>query len=359
MRIDWETAEALVYGGAILGGGGGGSMPSGLEAAHLALSLDSPEIISLSDLSPDSLVLTVSAVGAPAAKEKFVKPMDFVHAVQMIMNELDRPLAGLIQNEMGGFASANGLIQAAVLGLPLIDAPCNGRAHPFALMGSLGLHKKEGYYSIQAACGGNPYTGRKLKVLTQGPIESCSALIREASIRAGGLVAVARNPVPASWLTETASVGALKHAIELGRANLEARKSEAPPWEAVKKRLSGDVFAQGAVTRLELVTKGGFDIGSAVLDSGLELSFLNEFITLDYDGVRHYTFPDLITLFEKKTGEVVNSADVREGMHVVVLASSQKTLILGAGMRDLTLFKRLEDLLNRPIVRYACGGREC
>jgi DUF917 family protein len=359
MRIDWETAEALVYGGAILGGGGGGSMARGLETAHLALSLDSPEIISLSDLSPDSLILTVSTVGAPAAKEKYVKPMDFVHAVRMVMDELDRPLAGLIQNEMGGFASANGLIQAAILGLPLIDAPCNGRAHPFALMGSLGLHKKEGYHSIQAACGGNPFEGKQIKILAQGSIESCSSLIREASIRAGGLVAVARNPVPAAWLTETASVGALKYAIELGRLNRDARKSKTPPWEAVRNRFSGDVFAQGAVARVELVTKGGFDIGTVVLDSGLELSFLNEFITLDFEGARRYTFPDLITLFEKATGEVVNSADMKEGMHVVVFASRQENLILGAGMRDMSLFKRLEDLLNRPIIRYACGGGEC
>jgi len=334
-------------------------MVSGLVTVHLALSLNSPEIISLSDLSPDSLILTVSAVGAPAAREKHVKPMDFVHAVQMVMNELDRPLAGLIQNEMGGFASANGLIQSAVLGLPLIDAPCNGRAHPFALMGSLGLHKKNGYDSIQAACGGNPFEGKRLKILTRGSIESCSSLIREASIQAGGLVAVARNPVPASWLAETASVGALKHAIELGKASLEAKRTEAPPWEAVKKRLAGDVFAQGVVTKVELETKGGFDIGTVVLDSGPELSFLNEFTTLDFEGARRYTFPDLITLFETATGEAVNSADVRQGMQVVVLASRRENLILGAGMKDVSLFKRLEEVLNRPIIEYACGGSGC
>jgi DUF917 family protein len=359
MRISWETAEALVYGGAILGGGGGGSLASGLEAAHLALSLDSPEIVSLSDLPPDSLVVTVSAVGAPAAKEKYVKPMDFVHSVRMVMDELGRPLTGLIQNEMGGFASANGLIQSAVLGLPLIDAPCNGRAHPFALMGGLGLHKKEGYHSIQAACGGDPFAGRKLKILTQGPIEICSSLIREASIHAGGLVAVARNPVQAAWLTETASVGALKNAIELGRANLNAKKSKEPPWDAVKKHFPSDVVAQGVVARVELVTKGGFDIGTVFLDSGLELSFLNEFITLDFEGVRRYTFPDLITLFQKDTGEVVNSAEVDIGMQVAVLVAKQENLILGAGMRDMELFKRLESLLNRPIVQYACGGKKC
>jgi DUF917 family protein len=305
------------------------------------------------------LVVTVSTVGAPAAKEKYVKPMDFVRCVEMVMSVLGRPFAGLIQNEMGGFASANGLIQSAVLGLPLIDAPCNGRAHPFALMGSLGLHKKEGYHSIQAACGGDPFAHRKLEILTQGPIESCSSLMRGASILAGGLVAVARNPVPASWLAETGSVGALNYAIELGRANQNAKKSKAPPWDAVKGHLSGEVVGQGTVARVELVTKGGFDIGSVVLDSDMELSFLNEFITLDFEGTRRYTSPDLITLFEKATGEVVNPAEVEEGMEVAVLAARQETLILGAGMLDIDLLKPLEGLLNRPVARYAGGGEKC
>jgi DUF917 family protein len=117
MRIDWKTAGFFVYGGTILEGGGGGSLDSGLEAVHLALSLDSSEIVSLSELFPGILILTVSTVGAPAAEKKYVKPMDFVQSVQMIINGLDRSLAGLIQNKISGFASANGLIQFAVLGL--------------------------------------------------------------------------------------------------------------------------------------------------------------------------------------------------------------------------------------------------
>jgi DUF917 family protein len=359
MRLDWNTAEALVFGGAILGGGGGGSMVSGLETAHLALSLDTPEIISLSDLPSDSLVLTVSAVGAPAAKEKSVKPMDFVRSVRIVMNALDRPLAGLIQSEMGGLASANGLIQSAVLGLPLIDAPCNGRAHPFALMGSLGLHKKEGYLSTQAACGGDPVADQNLEILVRGPIETCSSLIREASIRAGGLVAVARNPVTVAWLEETSSAGALNFAIQLGKAILIAKKAKNPTWEAAKKHLSGEIVGQRTVAKVQLVTKGGFDHGIVVLDGGIELSFLNEFITLDFEGVRRYTFPDLITLFDVRTGDVVNSAEVEEGLRVAVLAARQDRLILGAGMREMDLFNRLESLLNRPIVQYLRGGEKC
>jgi DUF917 family protein len=145
----------------------------------------------------------------------------------------------------------------------------------------------------------------------------------------------------------------------LWRANLNAKKSKAPPWDAVKKHLSGEVVGQGTVAKVQMVTEGGFDIGTVILDSELELSFLNEFITLDFEGIRRYTFPDLITLFEKATGEVVNSAEVAEGMEVAVLAARQESLILGAGVLDMDLFKRLESLLNRPVAEYSGGGEKC
>ena len=59
----------------------------------------------------------------------------------------------------GGEATVNGWLQAAVLGLPLVDLPCNGRAHPTGVMGSMNLHKITDYKTVQACVGGNPETG--------------------------------------------------------------------------------------------------------------------------------------------------------------------------------------------------------
>lgn len=356
MKLDWETATALVYGGTILGGGGGGAMKKGLEAAELALKFGEPNMLSLSEIHPEDWVVTVSAVGAPAAKDQYVKPMDFARCISLVMDAVDYPIGGLIQNEMGGFASGNGLIQSAAFGFPLIDAPCNGRAHPLALMGSLGLHKKPDYHSIQGACGGEQKTSRRVEMLVQGHIERCSALVREASVQAGGLVAVARNPVQASWLKDTAAVGAMAASIDLGRAFLAARKAGNRTWEAVAEHLSGEVVGEGAVNTVELLTQGGFDIGSIALDTDLKLSFMNEYITVDAARDRLYTFPDLITTFDTISGEVINTADLREGMTVAVVATHGSNLVLGAGMRDRDLFERVEEILSRPVIRYIFGG---
>ncbi len=82
---------------------------------------------------------TVSALGAPAAPEKFVKPMDYVRTVETITDFLGIPVYGLITNEMGGLSSVNGLTHSAVLGIPVMDASCNGRAYPMAAMGAMSL----------------------------------------------------------------------------------------------------------------------------------------------------------------------------------------------------------------------------
>jgi len=60
--------------------------------------------------------------------------------------------------------------------------------------------------------------GRAFGTIGSGEIGRCDSLIREASIHAGGLVAVARNPVRASWLARHAAVGAIKFALNLGIA---------------------------------------------------------------------------------------------------------------------------------------------
>ncbi|MHC4509632.1 MAG: DUF917 domain-containing protein [Planctomycetota bacterium] len=353
MICDLETLEALVYGGAILGGGGGGSMQEGLRLARLALEMGTPEIVPLTDVDPDQWVLTVSTVGAPAGAHKFVRPMDYVRAVEKVANCLGGVVGGLIQSEMGGLNSASGLVQSAVLGIPVIDAPCNGRAHPIALMGSLGLHKIPKYRSIQAACGGNPDEGRRVELLVEGDINRCSVLVREGSVQAGGMIAVARNPIRAADLRDRAAVGAVMETITLGRSFGKARGRGSSVEEAVAQSLGGEVVAREKVTRVELTTKGGFDVGQVNLTGDYELMFWNEYMLLEAGGKRLYTFPDLIATFDTATHLPVSTARIAEGDEVFVIAAKKDRLILGEGMRDSDLYRRVDDAVGRPVASYA------
>ena len=221
LRLNEHHAEAVVLGGAVLGGGGGGSIRDGMERANLAVRLGSPVLVSLDELKDKDLVLTASVVGAPAAAEKFLRPVDHIRAATLLLEKRPLKLAGLIANENGASSGVNGWLQAAMMNVPVVDAPANGRAHPTGLMGAMGLQRIQGYTSIQAAAGGNPETGRYVEIVAEGAIQSMAHLIRFASVQAGGTVAVARDPVTAKYLKGHAAPGGTTQAIKVGfRKNL-------------------------------------------------------------------------------------------------------------------------------------------
>lgn len=135
MKLNREILKYALMGGTILGGGGGGSRELGKEAAGIALEYGELNLVDIHEVADDTLIVTASAVGTPAAVEKYVKPRDYVRTIEILQENTGLKIGGIITNENGGAATVNGWIQAAILGIPIIDAPCNGRAHPTGTMG--------------------------------------------------------------------------------------------------------------------------------------------------------------------------------------------------------------------------------
>jgi hypothetical protein len=60
-------------------------------------------------------------------------------------------VAAVMANESGAAATVNGWYQGARAGLPVLDCPANGRAHPTGQMGSLNLDLVPGYEACRPA----------------------------------------------------------------------------------------------------------------------------------------------------------------------------------------------------------------
>lgn len=352
LKLTQEHVEAALLGGCFLGGGGGGSMAKGRALGEAALSSGPLELVSLDEIDPEAVVVTCSAVGAPASKEAMAKPEAAMRVIKL-MAKLDvSPPAGLIINENGGGSTFNGWLPAAMSGLPLIDAPCNGRAHPTGVMGSMALHRDNRYVSKQTAAGGNPETGRYLEAAFSGPMEAVAALVRQCAVQAGGLVAVARNPVKAHYLKEHAAPGAVMLAIETGTKMLEARSRGAEAVvQAAVGFLGGRVVTAGTVDAIDLTTEGGFDHG-VVSAGGCELTFWNEFMTLDRGGERLGTFPDLIMTTDAETGLPITTAELAKGRRVFVTLVPADRIPLGAGMFCRELLEPIEKVVGRAVLPY-------
>jgi uncharacterized protein len=352
MDLSLRSVEAAAWGGAFLGGGGGGWPVDGLAAGRLALEVGSPRMVSLSDLPEESLVVTVSLVGAPAAAERFLRPMDFVTALTALNERLGGRIGAVITSENGGAATLNGWFQSAVTGIPVADAACNGRAHPTGVMGSMGLERDPGYNSVQCAAGGNPSTGRWVQVLVNGGLGPCDQMVREAAVVAGGMVAVARNPLPPSFVAENGAPGAISQAMALGEMILESRPAGGQAVaEALGEELGGQVLARGPVRDYHLETRGGFDVGY-VRVGDLELTFWNEYMTAERSGERLATFPDLIATLDATTGDPVVSAELVEGRELLVMAVPKARMILGAGVRRPECLAPAEAAVGRSLAAY-------
>ncbi|MFA6939980.1 MAG: DUF917 family protein, partial [Clostridiaceae bacterium] len=192
-KIEESKIHALLYGSAILGGGGGGSFKAGEETIKAAFKIGNPIIIDIEDLYGEKgLIITTSAVGAPASKEQFVKSEDYNKIIELIEKETGEKPIAFITNEIGGESTFNAFIQSAKTGIPMLDAACNGRAHPLGTMGAMGLNEKKDYVTVQTAVGGNPDLENYIEMVVKGSVAKTSSLIRSAAVQAGGLVVVAR-----------------------------------------------------------------------------------------------------------------------------------------------------------------------
>jgi DUF917 family protein len=355
-RLTAELVEPAVLGGAVLGAGGGGWIADGLERGRLAVAFGTPHLVAADEVPDDALLVTAAMVGAPSPKDRFVRPVDFVRAAQLLVERAGIRLGGFIANENGAGGTVNGWLQAAALGVPVVDAPCNGRAHPTGVMGAMGLHRLAGYTSRQVAVGGDPAAGRYLEVYSAGALRHTATMTRAASVEAGGLVAVARDPVEASYVRAHAAPGAITMAIEVGRRLVAARdQGGAAVARTIAEYVGGAVPDAGRVESARLDVEGGYDVGTIVVRgrrARYDLTFWNEYMTLDADGERLATFPDLIATLNARDGAPVVTAEMTAGMEVNLLVVPRSRLILGAGMRDPGLFEDVERIIGKEVRRY-------
>ncbi|MGQ9679359.1 MAG: S-methyl thiohydantoin desulfurase domain-containing protein [Candidatus Bathyarchaeia archaeon] len=345
-----DDVEALAIGGAILGGGGGGWYEDGKRDGLLALELGEVELLDPNRIDEEFMVITTAALGAPTQRGE-TKPRHFIRSVELL-KESGFEFDGIIAAENGGHNSFGGWIQGAALGLPIVDAPCDGRAHPTAMMGGMGLHREEGYTSVKAI------VAEGIEVIAIGTMEKTSNLARMVAGGVKALVALARDPVTVGYALEHGAPGAISKAIDLGRTVLKVQNKD--PSEIVKaalKYLGGEIVVKGRVIEKILEAKGGFDVGVIkVMGDGdlYEVSYMNEYMTLERGEDRIATFPDLICTFGAD-GLPLTSASVKLGDEIFLTKTSKELVPIGDGNRYSEIYDSVENALGKPMVKYLKG----
>lgn len=356
MKFTMKEIGKLLAGSQLLGCGGGGDFNEGYQTAMEAVNKGTIELITVEELAArgeEGIIVTISGVGSPASADAYYSTDVYPLIIKALQEKVNQKIIGFIACEIGGSSSFEPFIPAALLGVPVIDAPCDGRAHPLGLMGALGLEKTE--TSVwQAAAGGKKENHKYIELVVNGSVESASNLIRNAAAEAGGAVAVARNPVDIAGLKDAGAKGAYQQAMALG----ELWNGPGMIEERVKslaEALHGEVVCSGRVSDFILKTDNALDRGSfKISGDGKEcvMHFFNEYMTLDVDGVRKNTFPDAMMTIDAHKGTILTTADIKDDLDVHLITTKRENILIGKGLRYRASYEKVQDIIGVNMTNY-------
>lgn len=356
-----KDIEPAVRGGSVYAAGGGGWADHGRMLGRAATSMGKPELVSVEELGEEDWVATAAAIGAPASTTPWeMQGVDYIKAAQLLQDALGERLSGLIVGQNGKSSTLNGWLPAVALGLKVVDAVGDIRAHPTGDMGSIGMAGSP-ETMIQTAVGGNRAENRYIELVTRGATAKISPILRTAADMSGGFIASCRNPLRASYVRQHAALGGISLALKLGEAILAAEaKGPGKVIDAIVDTTGGTIVARGTITAKDVVyTKEAFDIGRVVLgkgDSATTLHVMNEYMALDdAGGNRLATFPDVLTTLDP-AGLPLSVGELAVGMEIFVLHVPKSVIPLSSSVRDPAVYPFVEERMGIELAKYALDG---
>lgn len=321
-----ELSDMMV-GASILCSRGGdtqGMMDRVLRALHDGASF---KMVSVQDLPDNWLGFTEFGIGGGGAwpyvnermqKQGFQRDPKSPTAVQVLSQYLGKTFNATFEAETGG-ATANTLLTAARMNIPIIDGCPSGRCLPEVQMSTFNLN-----HGITRA----PFAG----VTRYGDIFIVPNVVddfrveditRALAVGSGGGVTIAANALPGKTLKENLIPGFLSKCISLGRAAREAVAAGKDPVAAVVSAGNGFLLFKGKVIRSDSKGERGFGWTDAFLQgtgeySGSEYHIYNknENMVAWRDGKLDAAAPDIINGLDPKTGWAMRGGGVIGGFVV-------------------------------------------
>ncbi|MEH7390554.1 DUF917 family protein [Bacillus sp. JJ1503] len=360
MRVlTMDDVKAAVAGGSVYASGGGGWVDHGLEIGGAAVTMGQPKLVSVDELPDDALIITCTAIGAPAGKTDWqMLGIDYINAVKLLIENYEGKIVGVMTPQNGMSSSINGWLPAAMLDLVVVDATGDIRAHPTGQMGQMGVAADPHFETIQVVVGGKKETGSYIELVVKGSPAKTSKILRTASDMSGGFIASARLPLPASFIKENAAVGGISMAIDLGKAIIEAEpKGAEAVIQTICDKTNGEILGRGKVISTSVEYSGAFDIGQIVVDvpnNPLTLHVMNEFMAVDdSQGNRLTTYPDVITAISTETGKPLSAGALDPGVEIAVFRIHKSHIPLSSSVRDASVYPDVEAALGIQIADYA------
>lgn len=319
-----ENIESLATGAWILGTGGGGNpYLSTLNLRRLYAEGARVQVLQPSELADDDMVAVVSGMGAPlVGQERLKDPRHMARAVELMEDYLGRPFRAIMALEIGGANALSPFLAAALLGRPVVNADCMGRAYPEAQMTSFAIGGLSMFPLSLVDVRDN-----EVIVTRAESWKWMEKVSRAVCTAVGSTAATCKAPRTGREVKDWGIHHTITQATELGRVVLEARARHDDPVAAVLDHAKGKQIFRGKIVDVDRTTTGGFLRGKTVIEgidadrgATLELAFQNEWAVAFRDGAPVAMTPDLLCLLDSVSGSAIGTESVRYGQRVSVVA---------------------------------------
>ncbi len=316
-----EDIENLAVGAALIGGGGGGGTYISKLQAQQAIAAHGPvRLIDLDELDDNALVISLCVIGAPTVGiERPFGESTFVDALGYLERHLGRRADALMTLEIGGLNALTPLPVAAQLGLPVVDADAMGRALPELQMTSFAAH---GFAATPLVLYGDD--GSRVLVETPSPA-AAERMVRSLTTELGGSAASADYPLLGSQVKQAAIPHSISRTIEIGQMIRVTNTSE-QRLAMMQDVLGDNLLFQGRVMDVRRQTDIGFARGEATLagtgifqSHTLAIHFQNEYLVALLGSSVRASVPEIIVVFDLRSGDPIPVESLRYGQQVAVL----------------------------------------
>lgn len=327
MKLTEQHIEDLATGAAFLATGGGGDPYLSLLCAKQSIAqYQAAELISISELDDDAVIVAVGSVGAPTTSLELLPSIDDpIIAIKEFERHMSLSIDAVVSFEIGGGNSLIPIVAAAASGIPVIDGDGMGRALPEVQMMTYSIAGISATPSVALDYAGNSVFFDKISVLEY------EDQIRQFAMQRGGMVTTVEFAMTAGQLRDCIVPNTVSLAIAIGEVLGHEQGNAAQFIQRLQPLFEPTTYGQistlfsGTVTDVATSVIGGYDIGYALLrsevnsDQTLRVDIKNEYLTAWIGDRLMASVPDLITFLDTETGQPINSERLSYGQRVTVV----------------------------------------
>lgn len=311
--------QNMALGSAILGSGGGGDPSYELMSAQYQLEKHGPvDVIPISAISSDDLVVPVGFMGAPlVGMEKIPSGNEFITLIGHLEKILGKKASVLMPIEIGGGNAFVPFSVAGRLGLPILDADMMGRAFPELQMTSCNLNQIPAVPAFIVDRLGNKV------VIETDSVMSLEKIARHVAVAMGSNAALSSYLMTGAQAASAVVPGSVSLAVKIGEVVSSAQKKGKDPLQPLLDLTGGVCVGSGKITDIDQKIYAGFLKGKVTICNDaqvLELFYQNEYLIAKSNGDYVATTPDIIMLIEQESGTPLTSESLQYGIKVNVIA---------------------------------------